>query len=503
MEAMRLSWFLGFAGAQTSQGREGRVVEKKAVIAQLLALAFGTLCAAAIVLSILMMRLIGQVSHMVTAMQADEAAIKGSLELAAAVREQTIQQGRWLLSQQAGTLLEYERWVRQIEQGVEGLRGIIAVADRPRLDQIASASNALDQLFRNRLMPALRAESREEMAWLLAESQHLSELATSHADAVALGAERHMAHYHSGATAAARVGMQTATVGIFLIVLMAAGFLYFLRRLMVRPLAVLTQAAHRFGSGEFTHRVGAIGTGELAAVAAAFDGMAEELVARQARLIQSERMAAIGQLAAGVAHEINNPIQVIRGYLKTMDPGDDPATLKSELRILDEEAAQCQRIAEDLVTYSRSLDLRKERQDIVELIQEVVTRFGETEEGLGRTCVLDAQACRLFFDGGRIRQVLLNLLQNAAHVAPPGSDILLQVRPEGAGCVVSVSDRGPGVAIEDRHRIFEPFFSRRQGGSGLGLAICQGIIDVHGGSIEVEDAWGGGARFIFRLPGTP
>lgn len=477
--------------------------ENRAVIAQLLALAFGTLCSAAIVLCVLLMRLIGQVSQMVTAMQADEAAIKGSLELAAAVREQAIQQGRWLIGQQEETLIEYERWVRQIVDGVEGLRGIIADHDRPRLDQIASASKALDQLFRDRLMPAVHAGNPGAMAPLLAESRQLSELATSQADAVALGAERHMAHYHSGATEAARVGMQTAMVGIFLIVLMAAGFLYFLRRLMVRPLAVLTQAAHRFGSGEFTHRVGAIATGELAAVAAAFDGMAEELVARQSRLIQSERMAAIGQLAAGVAHEINNPIQVIRGYLKTMDPKDDPSTLKAELKILDEEAAQCQRIAEDLVTFSRSLDLRRERQDMALFLRQLVTRFCETEEGSGRQYLLETEPCVLFFDGGRIRQVLLNLLQNAAHFAPPGSGILLQVRPEGAGCVVSVSDRGPGVAIEDRHRIFEPFFSRRQGGSGLGLAICQGIIDAHGGSIEVGDEPGGGARFAFRLPGTP
>jgi signal transduction histidine kinase len=231
--------------------------------------------------------------------------------------------------------------------------------------------------------------------------------------------------------------------------------------------------------------------------------MAEELQAREARLIETERMAAIGQLAAGVAHEINNPIQVIRGYLKTMGPDTPPEVLGEELNILDEEASACQRIAEDLVAFARAPELRRDEIDMERLLCESVRRFGETSEGSDQPVHLTAERGHALADGGRLRQVIRNLLVNAACFSKTDQPIEVIGRPwEVDGYEVSVSDMGPGIPPEDRSKIFEPFFTTRAGGSGLGLSVCMSIVRAHGGTISVDNNSPGGATFRVRIPGT-
>ena len=154
-----------------------------------------------------------------------------------------------------------------------------------------------------------------------------------------------------------------------------------LRGAVIKPLDRLADAARRFGSGDSRARVGNVGEGEFRALSEAFDAMAEELEAREKRLVESERLAAIGQLAAGVAHEINNPIGIIRGYLKTMGPETPPETLREELQILDEEAAACQSIAEDLVTFARAPDLRRDSFALDTLLADTLRRFRGNRRG--------------------------------------------------------------------------------------------------------------------------
>ena len=273
-----------------------------------------------------------------------------------------------------------------------------------------------------------------------------------------------------------------------------------LRKAVLKPLALIADSARRFGAGDFTVRVGAVGQGELQSVADAFDRMLDEISARERRVLASERMAAIGQLAAGVAHEINNPIGIIRGYLKTMGPESPADALRDELRILDEEAAACQRIAEDLLAYSRTPDLRLRLTAIDELLRESVRRFEEADARGRDRITVQAEPHTMAVDGGRIRQVLLNLLRNAAQVSPADTPIEVTGARRGEAYEIEVADRGPGVKPEDCARIFEPFFSQRADGSGLGLAVCQGIVRAHGGAIDVEARPGGGAILRVLLP---
>jgi signal transduction histidine kinase len=231
--------------------------------------------------------------------------------------------------------------------------------------------------------------------------------------------------------------------------------------------------------------------------------MAVELEARERQLVRAERVAVIGQLTAGIAHEINNPIGVIRGYLKTMLPTVDPAAspeLHEELEILDEEAAACQRIVDDLLSFAREPELELQPVPARRLLDDAVRRFGSTREGRDRRVELElVDDATLEVDPVRMQQVLANLLRNAADVSTDAIELRGRARPDG-GYRIEVGDHGPGIAPDRHERVFEPFFSERRGGSGLGLAVSRGIVEAHAGRIFVDPRRRSGACIVVELP---
>jgi two-component system NtrC family sensor kinase len=475
----------------------------KRVIARRLAVSFALVSIVAVAMCGMLIAIIGQVAGLVANMQTDEVAIRESLVLATAVREQYIHQAHWIIEQDPDHLEHYEEWVARVRHGAERLKPLVPDAERWRVTQVLNDSEALDDVFQNLLVPAISRGENASVVRHHKDADELSQRATKQADFIAQSVEQRMAMDHTSATRAARAGLFTGATCVLLVLGLSVVFTRRLRLAVLQPLEVLSAAARRFGSGDFSSRVGPVGEGELRAVSTAIDRMAEELQAREARQIETERMAAIGQLAAGVAHEINNPIQVIRGYLKTMGPDTPPEVLGEELKILDEEASACQRIAEDLVAFARAPELRRDEIDMERLLCESVRRFGETSEGSDQPVHLTAQPGYALADGGRLRQVIRNLLVNAACFSKTDQPIEVIGRPwEVDGYEVSVSDLGPGIPPEDRSKIFEPFFTTRAGGSGLGLSVCMSIVRAHGGTILVDDNSPGGAIFRVRIPGT-
>jgi signal transduction histidine kinase len=437
-------------------------------------------------------------------MREDEVAIRASLSLAQAIREQYIHQAHCIISGDSEHIEHYERWVEQISERLRELAPLVPSGERWRVEHVATGSQELDQLFTTSILPALARDDRASVVRTHRQLEALSTQSAEHADHIARSVEQRMAHAHIAATRATRRGLAVGAVGAVLVITLSIVYTIRLRRAVVQPLEVLANAAGRFGGGDLSVRVAAIGEGELRAVAQAFDRMVGEIEDRERRLVASERMAAIGQLAAGVAHEINNPIGVIRGYLKTMTPDTAAELLEDELKILDEEAAACQRIAEDLVTYSRAPELQLDSIEMDGLLSETVRRFAERNATQGHRIDLDLTPGTVLADAARLRQVMVNLLLNAAQASPPESAIHVTGRPEDdGGYEFVIADRGPGIAAEDRARVFEPFFSKRSGGSGLGLSVCRGIVQAHGGSIWIEDLQGRGTAFHVEMPASP
>jgi signal transduction histidine kinase len=443
-----------------------------------------------------LVRVAGYVRHM----QHDETEIRQGLELATAVREQYIHAAHTIIVGDRSHLDHYGGWVAKVHQGTTELRSRVQPADRWRLDRVDRVSVGMDRLLRDELLPAVLAGDVTRVRTLHERLDQQAELAADDADALARSFEARMSHAHVDTTNVTYVAATVAVLSIVILIGLSILSTRQLREIVLKPLGALASAARKIGHGDFQARVGLSAEGELGLVGKAFDRMAEELAAHQRRLVANERMAAIGQLAAGVAHEINNPIGVIRGYLRTMIPEADRPELKKELQILDEEATACQRIADDLVAFARSPELNKESVDLEDMLRQTAERFEASGESRGCHVQVEADEMVLQADAVRLRQVVQNLLRNAVQASPPHAPIEIVGEATPTMYFIRVRDNGSGIPPELRTRIFEPFLSGRLNGTGLGLAVCEGIVRAHRGSIEARDRVGGGTEFVVALP---
>ncbi|MDD9947202.1 MAG: ATP-binding protein [Myxococcales bacterium] len=469
-------------------------------LARQMALGFGTVSVVAVVMCGMLLVTIYQVAALVDGMRGDESTIRRGLGLATAVRELSIHIAHTVIEGDASHLPHYETWRQRVRADLQELSPSIPEAERGRLERLGRQTQRMHDLLMASALPAARRGDMEAAREIHRELDGLGQGAAREADVLAHVASAQMVAAHVDATELTSAALLGGGLCVALVILLSIGFTLRLRAAVLRPLAALTAAARRVGRGDFDLRIGQVGRGELAALATAFDRMAEELKQREATVVRHARMAAVGQLAAGVAHELNNPIGIIRGYLKTMKPDGDAAALRDELAILDEEAGHCQRIAQDLLSYARAGDLSPTEVAIDPFLHETVARFRESPGGAGRLVRLEIERATLEADAQRLRQVVLNLLNNAAQASPSEAAVVVRGHRDGPEYLLEVEDQGPGVSQAERERIFEPFFSTRRGGSGLGLSVCLGIVRAHGGTIEVSHAAHGGAMFVVRLP---
>ena len=246
--------------------------------------------------------------------------------------------------------------------------------------------------------------------------------------------------------------------------------------------------------------------GDPAVLAIARD-VTDEMRMRE-RLTHSEKMAALGQLVSGVAHELNNPLAGIAALAQAamVELQTDPATGKI-LQTVRGEALRAARIVNDLLTFARQQPLVRRETDLNALIREA---FDATpalwEGGITWELRLAENLPVVMADADQIRQVVTNLLTNAVQAMRDARSRAGIIRTyagrEAVGC--EVQDSGPGIAPEVVRRIFEPFFTTKSlgQGTGLGLSISHGILQAHGGDIHAQNRPEGGARFWFELPRT-
>ena len=424
--------------------------------------------------------------------------------VAAAAREQYMHQAHWIIERGDEHLDQSKESAERVEQGIRRLVLNADPGQRSDLESIERSSKALSQRFMDSVRPAVLANDLESIKRYHMELNRQSERLSHESDVMTQRIQQAMAEMHRKAVVTSEWGMAVTVLCITSVLVTSAFFVVRLRRAVVKPAEELADAARVVAQGNFEVRVPGPGEGELGALAGAFNRMTEELAMRERRLIQSERMAAIGQLAAGIGHEINNPIGIIRGYLKTLQLGSLPEPLKSELRILDEEAAACERLATDLLDYSRTSRLFVSAVEMDRLSSETIARFLETADARGRIVEADLRPGTVQGDSGRIRQVVLNLLKNAVQASSKDSVVKVVGCPgKDGGYTFTVEDQGSGIAKEDLGRIFEPFFSKNPKGTGLGLAVCQGIVRAHGGSISIAPGEGRGTVVTVSIPGRP
>jgi PAS domain S-box-containing protein len=228
-----------------------------------------------------------------------------------------------------------------------------------------------------------------------------------------------------------------------------------------------------------------------------------EYKSMEERLLQSERLAAIGNTIGHIAHEIKNPLAIIGGFasqlLKT--PGlDDKGQHK--LSIINEEVARLEGMIAQMRDFVKRPSPQKEPGDFEALLDEVVDLFEDAfqESGINLKREKAAETPALSFDHQQIHQVLINLFKNALEAMPQGGELTLATRVQGPNFEVSVSDTGQGMSPEVKASIFQPYFTTKKQGSGLGLAICQNIVEEHGGCIIADSTPGQGSTFTIQIP---
>jgi PAS domain S-box-containing protein len=222
----------------------------------------------------------------------------------------------------------------------------------------------------------------------------------------------------------------------------------------------------------------------------------------QEELVRRERLSALGEMAAKIAHEIRNPLVSIASVLQVMaDDVGERSPLYHDLGRIRRELDRLDAIVTDFLEFARPRPLRRRSVDLASLVREAM-RLAATrlsERGVRVRLELDG-APPAWADEAALVQVLWNLLRNAADAVRPGGEVVICARAEDGGVELSVRDDGVGIAPEVRERAFEPFFSTKPRGTGLGLAICRKIVEDHGGRIAMSSAEGEGTRVRVWLP---
>ena len=241
-----------------------------------------------------------------------------------------------------------------------------------------------------------------------------------------------------------------------------------------------------------------------------YEGMAKDITARlhmERQLQQADKLASLGQISTGLAHEINNPLGVMLGYTQLLLRDHNPGTQTyDDLKTIEKHARNCKTVVEDLLKFARGTRTTKSSIDVNSCISEVISLLGHQFEldNITVDTSLDRSVPPLVADGEKLKQVFMNLLMNAKQAISGKGRIEVNTRLDSSGrnVLVSISDNGCGIPDSQLDKIFDPFFTTKPvgEGTGLGLSVSYGIIQDHEGRIDVESRPGKGSTFTLVLP---
>jgi len=316
------------------------------------------------------------------------------------------------------------------------------------------------------------------------------------------------------------VDMKSKAVLMFLGITMAGAILsliiaYFLATDLVKPVRRLVAASQELSKGNFSCRIEPVSKSEIGQLEKTFNFMASSLKERddelkeqtQRQLLQSEKLASVGRLAAGVAHQINNPLTGVLTYSSLLlrdKPEDDPD--REDLEVIVNETMRCREIVKGLLGFSKQADLKKEAIDINSIIRNAVflTKNQALLNNVKIITELSDQLLPIVVDGSQIEEVFLNIILNAIDAMSEGGELQVTSNMTDSNQVVRIrfADTGCGISPENLNKVFDPFFTTKDAskGTGLGLAVAYGIIEKHRGKIRIESQVGKGTICLIDLP---
>jgi signal transduction histidine kinase len=314
-------------------------------------------------------------------------------------------------------------------------------------------------------------------------------------------------------------------ISAFMVLSMLCGLMFLFQRWVLFPLRYLQRGVRHVARGSFDYKINLQSGDEMQDLAEAFNDMTAKISVtyadlerqvheRSRQLVRSERLAGVGFLAAGVAHEINNPLASIAFCAEALDhrlerlvrTSDDPdhKVISNYLKMIQEESFRCKSITEKLLDFSRCNDIKRERIELAGLIQGVVDMIRHIGKYTGKTIVFHPrEAVMAYADTQEIKQVVLNLIVNALESMDASGTLRVEARYSQGMAEMVFTDNGCGMSPDVLENIFEPFFTKRRDGkgTGLGLSITHRIINQHHGEIMAQSAGENrGSTFTVRLP---
>ena len=420
------------------------------------------------------------------------------------MREQYIHQAHTLIAFDASHVGHYRDYARAASDAIAQVRhSSTSSADAQLIDELDHWRRESDTTFEASTLPAVRRGDRTS-----AISYHvMMERAVSRFEQTAVllrvrteertqAARREVQVVHERARLFSLV-----LLGIAALTATAVGAL--MTQSIVRRLRALQGTAKRLGRGDLDARMTASEGDELSELAQAFNTMALDLDRHQRENLRNQKLAAMGQVAAGVAHELNNPRGVILGYVKLRRRSDerDP----DALRVIEEEATLATQIVSTLLDLTRSPVLKPESLDLSDLTRQSTERLSQLDKFSKLTWRMEGLPEVTPFDGDnvRLRQVIINLLTNAGEAARPKGEVSISIVRTAESIRWICDDSGAGIDAELMPRMTEPFFTTKPDGLGLGLSIVHTIVGAHGGDLSFETSPLGGLRVVVALPRRP
>ena len=296
--------------------------------------------------------------------------------------------------------------------------------------------------------------------------------------------------------------------------IVALGVANFFAKAIIKPISLLVKASRQISGGDFSAKVNVETRDELGELEMAFNAMALALKERdeelrnqtQRQLMRSEKLAALGRMAAGIAHEINNPLTGVLMYshllLDSLPEGDQNW---EDADVIVKETTRCRELIRDLLDFSRETIPHKEQVNINEIIIKTISIIEKQVyfENVEIIKELSEGLPEIMIDINQFEQVLINLALNAVESMSDGGKLIVRTMAlESTSVIIKVIDTGSGIPEENIDKIFDPFFTTKEvgKGTGLGLAVTYGIIQRHGGQISVESSIGSGTTFTITLP---